>query len=514
MASTTQVQRNGEGIARPYNAFYRFGTRYNPSLFLPTWPATTVPNTPGAPLRTLDEVVAQLSTFNPDSPIPDYDSLERFTFSTNPASSDFVEYLSSYIWNDGVFRPYFHSPVLLNIKGASSVGFDKETYVVKESWDAPNPTYNYPFGFDPNIPNDDAPQAILSRWHRVDQNSHPEATPHLVTGGRFTDAVIITEDANGPAPIQLGDDPDSFTGDENVNYIYGGGGSDQIEGLGGDDILRGQDGEDFLWGEAGLDTLLGEAGNDLMFGGDFSDYLNGGTGNDIIYGEAATDLIDGTSGDDILLGGGNHDAIFGGSGNDILYAGGKPSDNPAVFFRDILNGGEGNDTLIGDRGANDLIGGAGNDTLIDLFSDSPDIDSFSGGDGDDTLISGSASDILNGDAGRDRLYGRQEDDTLRGGNNDDLLYAGAGDDILYGGRGSDRHQGDLGADTFVLEAGNGVDTIVDFQDGSDRFAGFQFSQLAFSAVGSATLIRLGTDELALVKNTAPNLITDADFRIV
>lgn len=514
MASTAQVQRNGEGNVRPYGAFFRFGSTANPSPFLPTWPATTASNTPGAPLRTLDEVVNQLKGPKEGPFLPNYNSLERFTFSTNPASSDFVEYLSSYIWNDGVFRPIFHSPVLLSIKGTSSVGFDKETYVVKESWDAPDPTYNYPFGFDSNIPNDDAPQAILSRWYRVDQNSRPEATPRLVPGGRFTDAVIITEDANGPAPIQLGDDPDSFTGDENANYIYGGSGRDQIEGLGGDDILRGQDGGDFLWGEAGLDTLLGEAGDDLMFGGDSSDYLNGGTGNDIIYGEADTDLIDGSSGDDILMGGGNHDAIFGGRGNDILYAGGKPSDAPAVFFSDVLNGGEGNDTIIGDRGANILSGDAGNDTLIDLFSDSPDNDSFFGGDGDDTLISGSAFDTLNGDAGRDRLYGRQGNDTLRGGNNDDLLYAGAGNDILYGGRGSDRHQGDLGADIFVLEAGNGVDTIVDFQDGIDRFAGFQFSELAFSTVGSDTLIKLGTDELALVKNTALNLITDADFTTV
>ena len=50
---------------------------------------------------------------------------------------------------------------------------------------------------------------------------------------------------------------------------------------------------------------------------------------------------------------------------------------------------------------------------------------------------------------------------------DDFLHGGNDDDNLHGGKGSDRLYGQRGQDTFVLVSGEGLDTIADFEDGTD-----------------------------------------------
>ena len=69
--------------------------------------------------------------------------------------------------------------------------------------------------------------------------------------------------------------------------------------------------------------------------------------------------------------------------------------------------------------------------------------------------------MLDGGNGNDQLYGGAGKDTLYGGNGDDTLSGGAGNDVLTGGS---------GADSFVFEktTQNGLDTITDFQVGTDR----------------------------------------------
>ena len=122
-----------------------------------------------------------------------------------------------------------------------------------------------------------------------------------------------------------------------------------------------------------------------------------------------------------------HQVLFGGSGADML-AGGAASDR--------IHGDAGDDWLRG-AGGNDLLeGGRGDDTLA-------------GGRGDDDLAGGRGDDDLDGGAGADRLDGGTGDDTLAGGR---------GDDLLAGGR---------GVDTYVFDAGDGVDAIVD-ADGRGR----------------------------------------------
>ena len=65
---------------------------------------------------------------------------------------------------------------------------------------------------------------------------------------------------------------------------------------------------------------------------------------------------------------------------------------------------------------------------------------------------------LIGDAVNNSLIGSKGKDTLNGGDNNDTLWGGKGNDILTGGD---------GADTFIYQAGEGTDTITDynFDDG-------------------------------------------------
>ena len=74
-----------------------------------------------------------------------------------------------------------------------------------------------------------------------------------------------------------------------------------------------------------------------------------------------------------------------------------------------------------------------------------------------------------------------------GGSGDDFLYGDDGDDLLWGGLGDDRLQGDdfsdgVGSDIFVLAPGEGTDTIVDFEIGTDLIGlekRLSFGQLSF-----------------------------------
>ncbi len=125
---------------------------------------------------------------------------------------------------------------------------------------------------------------------------------------------------------------------------------------------------------------------------------------------------------------------------------------------------------------------------------------------------------LQGANGIDRLYGGESDDALYGGRNADRLYGAAGndrlfgetgDDRLYGGRGADILTGGQGADRFIFDAGDGADTIVDFNPDTD-FLAFRDgidsrADVTFTRQGSDTLIRYSGGTI-LVHDTVP-----ADF---
>ncbi len=250
-----------------------------------------------------------------------------------------------------------------------------------------------------------------------------------------------------------------------------------------------------------------QAGKTLT-GTNRKDLLVGDSGNDIIKGLDAFDVLYGRGGDDRLFGGNGKDTLYGGSGSDSLFGDGN---------NDILHGGADGDTLNGGDGADRLYGEGGDDTL-------------NGDNGDDMLYAGVGSDMLDGGNGNDRLEGGEGGlDVLAGGAGEDRLFGNGGNDRLEGGEGSDRLRGGEGADEFLFRAGDGVDVIADFEDGTDTIvflaqtwanAGtdtkfLSFSDLVLTDSEEAGGVVITSDKLAgneiIVRGVTSEMLTADDF---
>ncbi|MDA9019555.1 Hint domain-containing protein [Flavimaricola sp.] len=179
--------------------------------------------------------------------------------------------------------------------------------------------------------------------------------------------------------------------------------------------------------DGGNDTFIGGSGSETIYGGNDADDISGGAGADQLWGDA---------GDDVVAGGADNDTMVGGDGNDTLM--GDDGD-------DKLYGSAGDDQLEGGSGADLVYGDVGNDTLL-------------GDDGADKLYGGTGNDDLQGGDGNDALYGGTDDDTLSGGAGNDYFEGQSGNDVLYGG--DDR-------DTFRFFNGQGDNTVVGGEGGSD-----------------------------------------------
>ncbi len=94
-----------------------------------------------------------------------------------------------------------------------------------------------------------------------------------------------------------------------------------------------------------------------------------------------------------------------------------------------------------------------------------------------------------------------------------MIRGGLGNDILVG----DDFSGGTGSDTFVLAAGEGTDTIQDFQVGVDLLElveGLSFGQLAIAQEESNTLIRFNDETLALLTGVNASTLSEAAFIVV
>lgn len=78
-----------------------------------------------------------------------------------------------------------------------------------------------------------------------------------------------------------------------------------------------------------------------------------------------------------------------------------------------------------------------------------------------TIAAGTVIEEATGGGGSDIITGNQAPNVLRGN---------GGDDVIAGGAGADRLVGGAGNDTFILTAGDGIDTITDFEVGSDAMS--------------------------------------------
>ena len=329
------------------------------------------------------------------------------------------------------------------------------------------------------------------------------------------------------------------------DYLIGNDGNDLLRGFDGNDLLRGGNGNDILRADDGDDEIRGDAGNDTIYGGGGADDIRGGSGIDTVWyryssagvtadldgtiagsGDAAGDtysLIErlrGSDFDDILYGqDGMQDRLLGGDGDDELHGRGG---NDFLFGgagADILDGGDGTDyasyfeatsgvTIDLSNGALNT-GDAAGDTFISIerFFGSQFADTFDG-DGTDNYVRGlNGNDILNGRDGGDRLFGEGDDDTLNGGNGIDRLYGGQGNDTLTGG--ADK-------DLFYFESSAGVDTITDFEDGTDIMVFMNssgansFADLTLAQSGDDVLVTFA-EGIVVIENTQLADIDTNDF---
>ncbi|WP_068305935.1 calcium-binding protein [Pararhodobacter sp. CCB-MM2] len=242
--------------------------------------------------------------------------------------------------------------------------------------------------------------------------------------------------------VTRGDGQDNRMAGSNFDDIIWAGkgdtGSDTLYGQQGNDILAGGGGNDTVSGDQGNDTLYGGAGADNVNGGDGDDQAWGGLGNDTVYGGVfGADTLGGGAGDDNIYGGDGSDVIYGGTGEDVA------NNTTLAGGRYWINGSDTvylNDSIFGDAGNDTIYAGDGRDRIM-------------GGRGDDLLFNGTGDDYVYGDeASGDAVFG------------DDILWGGAGDDVLWGDDGDTATAG--GKDVFAFSAGNGNDTIMDFEFGT------------------------------------------------
>lgn len=358
----------------------------------------------------------------------------------------------------------------------------------------------------------------------------------VATATLETDTLVSIENVNGT------DFFDTIKGNDSANTLNGLDGNDLLDGGRGSDILNGGDGTDtasfaigtlveFERADASLITgkatvsrshfelsqIVTTVETDTLQG---IENLTGTTGSDTLTGNGAVNTLDGGNGNDTLAGLGGGDKLIGGDGFDMAdyraEAGVTVDLQNAILdgaaFGDILAGiegvfgGNGDNTLKGDGNANTFIVTGGDNLLQGRGGD----DTITGGAGRDNISGGTENDTLSGNGLRDRLNGNAGDDTLAGGD---------GGDFLTGGTGNDTQTGGTGADTFIFAGNAGIDTILDFEDGTDTIEidnnkAATFADLGIANNGTAHVtVTYGVNTIE-VFGAAPITLAAEDFSIL
>jgi hypothetical protein len=182
--------------------------------------------------------------------------------------------------------------------------------------------------------------------------------------------------------------------------------------------------------------VQGTPGRDVILGSPGADNIDGGGGNDTICGKDGDDTIRGGDGTDIIFDGLGDDTVYGDAGDDYINSRPvgepQPPDLGEAYGDDIMHGGAGNDTIYGGWGFDVVYGDAGNDTMLRG-------EQVIGGPGDDRLSvdSGFPLYVLDGGDGNDSLEGWAGDTIMYGGAGRDGFICGAGHDSIYGGADND-----------------------------------------------------------------------------
>ncbi len=198
-----------------------------------------------------------------------------------------------------------------------------------------------------------------------------------------------------------------------------------------------------------------------------------------LFGDVLPELIDGTPENEVLVGEAEDNLIRADIGDDTVA------------------GGAGNDLIYGEEG-DDILRGDANRRSPGNYED-----------GNDTISGGTGDDRIGGKGGDDNLYGDEGDDSIWGDDGDDLIRGGLGNDVITG----DDFSGGQGSDTFILAVGEGTDTIVDFEVGTDFIGladGLTFTDLSFTG----NSIISGEETLAILNGIDTTALTESDFTSV
>lgn len=256
--------------------------------------------------------------------------------------------------------------------------------------------------------------------------------------------------------------------------------------------LTGTSGNDVLWGDESGNTLRGGAGGDLLVGNAGNDTLYGDNGQDILLGGLGNDTLNSGSGDDRLIGGVGNDHLTGGDGSDVyVYELGDGQDtinnyDVGAGRFDVLVLGEGitpdgvtatrlnNNLVLSINGTTDWI------TVTNYFTSDGaggyQLDQIRFADGTIWTVDVLKPLVQIPTEGNDNLYGYAGSDTLTGLAGNDVIYGYGGDDVLEGGFGNDSLSGGTGADTYLFNAGDGQDTIDNYDNSAGRFDVLQLGE--------------------------------------
>jgi Ca2+-binding RTX toxin-like protein len=161
-------------------------------------------------------------------------------------------------------------------------------------------------------------------------------------------------------------------------------------------------------------AITANAGGMKMWGNELANTLIGGTGNDVLIGGAGADSFTGNGGTDWV----SYENAAAGVNANMTSTTGETGDAAGDTFNTIegIYGSAFNDTLTGDGNANSLSGQAGNDSLDGAAGN----DYLAGGAGNDALTGGAGADIylVNRGEGYDSITNTHTDalaDTLQFG---------------------------------------------------------------------------------------------------
>jgi Ca2+-binding RTX toxin-like protein len=273
----------------------------------------------------------------------------------------------------------------------------------------------------------------------------------------------------------------TLVGNSAANVLTGGAGHDTyVVGAGDSVVEQANEGTDLVlsnvtWTlDANLEKLS-LTGTDVIdgTGNSLSNTLTGNSAANVLTGGAGHDWFDGGAGSDLLKGGTGNDTYVVGAGDTVVELANEGTDlvqSNITWTLDAnieyltLTGTEAingtgnslNNTLTGNSAANILTGGAGNDTYVVGAGDTVVENAAEGTD----LVQSSVTFTLGDNVEKLTLTGTGAIDGT-GNSLSNTLTGNSAANVLTGATGNDTLAGGLGNDTYLVDRGEGQDTIVE-----------------------------------------------------